>query len=96
MQTRSNEQLEAEKKYRSIAFSILVFAIIQANGRDSAVGRAIGSDLKGNVSIALYACAVGLAFLSPYVAYALYILVAVIWFVPDRRFERPGVTPSED
>jgi uncharacterized membrane protein len=80
----------------AIAFSILVLAIIQANGRDSSVGRAIGSDLKGNISIALYACAVGLAFLSPYVAYALCALVAVIWFVPDRRFERPGVTPSED
>jgi len=80
----------------AIAFSILVVAIIHANGRDSAVGRAIGSDLKGNISMALYACGVGLAFLSPYVAYAVYALVAVIWFVPDRRLESPGVTGSED
>ncbi len=80
----------------AIAFSILVVAIIHANGRDSAVGRAIGSDRKGNLSIALYACAIGLALLSPYVAYAVYALVAVIWFVPDRRFEQPGATPSED
>ncbi len=80
----------------AMAFSILVVAIIRANGRDSAVGRAVGSDLKGNISIALYAGGVGLAFLSPYVAYALYALVAVIWFVPDRRFERPGVAPMED
>lgn len=75
----------------AIAFSILVMTIIRANGRDSAVGRAIGSDLKGNISIAAYACAIGLAFLSPYVAYAVYVLVSLIWFVPDRRFERPGV-----
>jgi uncharacterized membrane protein len=80
----------------AIAFSILVVAIIRANGQDSAVGRAIGSDLKGNISIVLYACAIGLALLSPYVAYALYALVAVIWFVPDRRFERPVVAPFED
>src|ERR1700722_2932120 len=80
----------------AIAFSILVITIIRANGRDSLVGRAIGSDLKGNASMALYACGIGLAFLSPYVAYAVYALVAVIWFIPDRRFERPGFTPSED
>lgn len=80
----------------AIAFSILVFTIIRANGRDSLVGRAVGSDLKGNASMALYACGIGLAFLSPYVAYAVYALVAVIWFIPDRRFERPGFTPSED
>jgi uncharacterized membrane protein len=80
----------------AIAFSILVLTIIRANGRDSLVGRAIGSDLKGNASMALYACGIGLAFLSPYVAYAVYVLVAIIWFIPDRRFERPGFTPSED
>jgi uncharacterized membrane protein len=80
----------------AIAFSILVVTIIRANGRDSLVGRAIGSDLKGNASMALYACGIGLAFLSPYVAYAVYALVAVIWFIPDRRFERPKFAPSED
>jgi uncharacterized membrane protein len=80
----------------AIAFSILVLAIIQANGRDSLVGRAIGSDRKGSTSMALYACGIGLAFLSPYVGYALYALVAVIWFIPDRRFERLGYAPSEN
>ena len=49
----------------AISFPILVFAIIRANGRDL-VGCAIGSDLKGNVSMALYACGIGLASLSPY------------------------------
>jgi uncharacterized membrane protein len=80
----------------AIAFSILVLAIIRANGRDSSVGRAVGSDRKGNISIALYACAVGLAFLSPYLTYALCALVAVIWFVPDRRLEQQGGAPVDD
>jgi uncharacterized membrane protein len=79
----------------AIAFSILVVAIIRANGRDSLVGRAVGSDRKGRASMALYACGIGLAFLSPYLAYALYALVAIIWFIPDRRFERPGFTTSD-
>lgn len=69
----------------AIAFTILVGAIIRANGRDSAVGRAIGSYRKGNISLVLYAAGVGLAFLSPYISYACYAGVAVIWFIPDRQ-----------
>ena len=76
----------------AIAFSILVTMIIRANGRDSAVARAIGSNLKGNASILFYAAGVGFAFLSPYVAYTLYALVAVIWFIPDRQLAREGST----
>jgi hypothetical protein len=46
--------------------------------------------------MALSASGVGLAFLSPYVAYALYALVAVVWFIPDRRFEERGFARSEE
>ncbi len=74
------------------AFFILVRMIIRANGRDSAVARATGSDLKGNLSILFYAAGVGLAFLSPYIAYALYALVAVMWFIPDRQLADEGST----
>ena len=74
----------------AIAYGILVRMIIRANGRHSAVAAAVGSDLKGNASIALYAGAIGLAWVSPWIAYALYVAVAVVWFVPDRRFARPG------
>lgn len=70
------------------SYSLLVHALIRANGRDSAVARAIGSDAKGWASLAIYAAAVLLAFVSPWIAYALYATVAVIWFVPDRRFAR--------
>jgi len=74
----------------AIAFTILVRAIIRANGRDSAVARATGSNLKGNISIVFYAAGVGFAFLSPYIAYTLYALVAVMWFIPDRHLAQEG------
>jgi uncharacterized membrane protein len=70
------------------AYRLLIRALIRANGRDSAVARAIGSDVKGNVSLATYAAAVPLAFVSPWISYALYVAVALLWFVPDRRFAR--------
>jgi uncharacterized membrane protein len=76
----------------AIAFTILVKMIVRANGPDSPVARAIGSNLKGNVSIVVYAAGVGLAFLSPYVAYTLYALVAVMWFIPDRQLAQEGST----
>jgi uncharacterized membrane protein len=70
------------------AYAILVRALIRANGRTSAVAQAIGSDVKGNASLVLYAAGVGLAFVSPWISYLLYVAVAVMWFVPDRRFTR--------
>jgi uncharacterized membrane protein len=71
-----------------LAYSILVQTLIQANGRTSAVAQAIGSDVKGYASLVLYAAGVGFAFVSPWISYALYVAVAVLWFVPDRRFTR--------
>jgi uncharacterized membrane protein len=72
----------------AIAYFILVRAIIRSNGRTSAVARAVGSDAKGTISAVLYAFGVGLAWVSPWIAYGLSVAVAVIWFVPDRRFTR--------
>ena len=72
----------------AVAYGLLVQAIIRANGRDSPVAKAIGSDVKGRVSAFLFAVAAGLAWLSPWIAYALYVAVAIVWFVPDRRFKR--------
>lgn len=71
------------------AYRLLVGAIIRANGRDSMVGVAISSDIKGWLSLAMYLVGVVLAFASwvrP--AYTLYAAVAVMWLVPDRRFIR--------
>lgn len=71
-----------------VAYAILIRTLIRANGRDSALARAVGSDVKGYASLAMYASGVVLAFLSPWIAYALYVAVALMWFIPDRRFVR--------
>jgi TMEM175 potassium channel family protein len=70
----------------AVAFTILVRAIIRADGSSSPVAGAIGRDVKGRASLAIYAAATVLAFVSPWISYALFVVVAVIWFVPDRRF----------
>jgi uncharacterized membrane protein len=73
-----------------VAFTILVRAIIRADGSSSLVATAIGSDAKGRVSLLGYAAATALAFVSPWIAYALIAGVALMWFIPDRRFSRPN------
>jgi len=71
------------------AFTVLTNAIIRADGRDSAVAKAVGRDVKGRVSLVLYLAGTGLAyFFSPWYGYAMFATVAVIWFVPDRRLTR--------
>ena len=70
------------------AFTILTMAIIRADGRSSPVATALGRDVKGRVSLVVYAAAIGLAFVRPWIAYALFVAVAVLWFVPDRRLSR--------
>ena len=74
------------------AYAILVRTLIRANGRTSALAQAIGSDVKGYGSLVIYAAGVGLSFVSPWIAYALYVAVALVWFVPDRRFTRASST----
>jgi uncharacterized membrane protein len=74
--------------FAAIAFTILVRAIIAHHGQDSTLAHAIGKDQKGNLSIALYAAGIPLSFVHPAIGYGLYILVALIWLVPDQRIER--------
>ena len=71
-----------------VAYYILTRALIAREGKDSALARAVGADYKGLISVIMYAIAVGVAFFSPFVAYSLYVLVAILWLVPDRRIER--------
>jgi len=70
-----------------VGYSLLQRAIVARNGRISALAVALGSDLKGNLSIAIYAASIPLAFLQPWISIALYVLVALMWLVPDRRIE---------
>jgi uncharacterized membrane protein len=61
--------------------------IIAVNGRDSAVARAVGSDTKGKISLAAYAAGIVTAFFVPWIAGALYVGIALLWLIPDRRIE---------
>ena len=72
----------------AVAYYILVRALIAANGRDSALAHVIGRDAKGVVSALIYALGVGLTFLTVWAGIACYVVVALIWLVPDRRIER--------
>ena len=72
----------------AIAFTILAKALIACNGADSPIAVAIGSDRKGKTSIAIYVLAIICARSNPWLSVAMYMLVAVIWFVPDRRIEK--------
>ena len=71
------------------AYTILQSVIIAAQGPGSKLAVAVGNDLKGKLSLVLYASAIPLAlFVHPWIAAALYVIVALIWLVPDRRIER--------
>jgi len=72
----------------SIAYWILVRVLLAEEGTDSLLARAIGKDYKGVVSTALYALAIPVAFYHAWIAQVLYVAVAMIWLVPDRRIER--------
>jgi uncharacterized membrane protein len=72
----------------SIAYYILVQAIIRRQGRDSMLAQAIGRDLKGKVSVLLLLAGIVVSFVGPWIAMALYVVVAIIWIVPDRRIEK--------
>ncbi|MBI2187658.1 MAG: DUF1211 domain-containing protein [Acidobacteria bacterium] len=72
----------------SIGYWILVNTILAHEGPESQLRAAIGSDVKGKISIVIYATAIPLAFVNPMIAGALYITVAALWLCPDPRIER--------
>jgi uncharacterized membrane protein len=82
----------------AFAYTILVRTIIAAQGPNSRLKAAVGSDAKGYLSLAMYASAIPLAFVNRWIAYALYVIVALTWLVPDRRIERriENPTPKPD
>jgi uncharacterized membrane protein len=69
------------------AYWMLVRALLAYQPAHSKLAEAIGSDFKGNVSVVLYVAAIGLTFVDRWIAIGLYVLVALIWLVPDRRIE---------
>jgi uncharacterized membrane protein len=72
----------------AVAYQSLQYVIIGAQGADSRLARAIGSDRKGKISLLLYLVAIPTAFVQPFASDALYIVVALVWLIPDRRIER--------
>jgi uncharacterized membrane protein len=70
------------------AYFILTKALIHLHGEDSTLAVSIGKDRKGEASVMLYATAIPLAFVRTWIAGALYVIVAVMWLVPDRRIEK--------
>ena len=72
----------------AIAYFVLQRRIIVSQGPDSLLKRAIGSDWKGKLSPLLYVAGIVLAFVNQWLAIALYVLVALMWLIPDRRIER--------
>ena len=72
----------------AVAYWILQQAIIARHGEESLLAKAVGRDLKGKLSPVLYVIAIFFAFFAPWVAGTLYVLVAALWLVPDRRIER--------
>lgn len=79
----------------SLAYWLLQNTILKIQGTDSLLGAALGRDIKGKLSPALYALAIALAFISPLLSAMLYIAVALLWLVPDRRIEN-AVAGSTD
>jgi uncharacterized membrane protein len=72
----------------AIAYTLLQWRIIARGGTASLLGRAVGHDIKGKASIVLYAVAIPAVLASPWISVGIYVLVALLWLVPDRRIER--------
>ena len=72
----------------AVAYFILSRALIRHDGADSVLAGAVGKDFKGRISVVIYAVAIPLSFANRWLAFGLYVFVAAMWFIPDRRIER--------
>jgi uncharacterized membrane protein len=71
-----------------VAYTILCRLLIKEAGAGSPLAIALGRDWKGKSSVIIYAGAIGLAFINPWLAFGLYVIVAMMWFIPDKRIEK--------
>jgi uncharacterized membrane protein len=79
-----------------VAYYFLAHSLAGIHGKDSILAEALGNDWKGKISVVIYAIGIGLSFLHPYIGFGLYVLVAAIWFIPDKRFEKRLVDKTGD
>ena len=78
----------------AVSYTLLVRATLKVEGPDSLLARAIGMDRKGKLSMLLYVVGIAAAFISSWLSGAMYVAVALIWLIPDRRIERVLGEPS--
>ncbi|MEO6289981.1 MAG: TMEM175 family protein [Ginsengibacter sp.] len=71
----------------AVAYYFLARALINLHGKNSMIGKAFGKDRKGIRSILLYLLGIGFSFINPWIGFAVYAVVAAIWFIPDKRIE---------
>jgi uncharacterized membrane protein len=71
-----------------IAYYFLSHCLAAIHGKDSLLAKALGNDKKGILSVVFYIAGIGLSFINSWLGFAMYVLVAMIWFIPDRRIER--------
>jgi len=72
----------------AISYTILSYVLVSHCGKNSALAEAMGKDWKGKASLGIYAAGIAMAFYKPGIALAMYGIVAIMWFIPDRRIER--------
>ncbi|WII72936.1 TMEM175 family protein [Bdellovibrio sp. 22V] len=72
----------------AIAYYILTKALMSMPGKNAEFVKNLGNDFKGKISVVMYAAAIALSFWAHWLSYVLYIAVAALWFIPDKRFER--------
>lgn len=72
----------------ALSYFILLRSLMKLHGKDSFLARSIGKDFKGKVSVAIYCAGILVSFVNSWIGFALYCLVAVIWFIPDSRIEK--------
>ncbi len=72
----------------AVAYTLLIIALLRHHGKDSLLGKAIGNDRKGKISLVIYTLAILLSWVCAWVSFGLYVIVACIWFIPDSRIER--------
>jgi uncharacterized membrane protein len=76
----------------AIAYTILAVLLVKHEGEQSLLAAALGSDWKGKISLVCYFAGIGLAWVNPNLSLALYVLIACVWFIPDRRIEKTLAT----
>ncbi|TAH44391.1 MAG: DUF1211 domain-containing protein [Bacteroidetes bacterium] len=80
----------------AIAYWILAHSLINYHGKESLLAKALGSDVKGKISIVIYLIAIPVSFMNQWISGALFILVALMWLIPDSRIEKAIVNHNEN